>query len=1038
MLFGGAVARGTSDEPAATRPALNVVADFNWLDSLDAAYLQAQRTGQPILVLVEDRSLTTGEWANDAVASLISRDPVDAWVPVRLDLRQSRDAVAALGIAMTPAICVLSVDGRVVGTKQGRLNDATLPEWITSMRAMATSGQPPQSPTRQANIADLASQDESIREMAVRRLEDDRGAAGQIVDVLFDGPMSARLAAMDLLEQWQSPLGGIDPWNPSTLTPVRREALEAWGRSGAPASRPSEIQQSASSIAGLDIEMDALLNAPTDIEARQIREQMAHFGPAGLPSIRRRIKTDSSDADRQRLVALRYRLVASNRLAEQWPGGFDRLASTDAFVRRTAVDELSKLVGGEDSPLLIELFSDEDEFVRERSLRMLRSVGGAQSTKALIDLLDDPEPNVRAAVLKTLGENPDPSMASDLARYVRSEKDADLVVHCIGVLEGIPGDEAVNCLKDLLHHPAWRVRAEACGAIHQKMQAREQMEPAQIASLVDALRKCLDDPDDFVVSQAAIALVSFNVSPANLAVMNAMDRHPSLGLDVLNSVGRDRDSTVMLLPAIRKLLTNPKPQIRAAAIRAVCQFAPEAAGREVAVGLKDPDATVRQEAATGLATALEESFPDAGTVYSEPGNYQSTRETVDVEQWVRDFIAGSRRPTWMIALKPDLEKMIADPDEQTRVAAAMSLCALGGADEAWPVLQRSADSELARGTETAALPWLDWDRRKMLWDRLAAITPDGQMPRLIEQFSAVPDQRAVMPLWDLLRDPPRDGILAAVNGALEGLYGVGNAQVVNILGQPSSPTAHPDKCLADANAVVNQGGELQKVQALCLIMKAAPNEVAKPAAEVYENKTNSTSLRTDALQILLLSQPKDKAVSSAVEALSDPAMRKVGVSYLALGNQAVCLIRKGIYLNPMSAVNEVQYGGVGQIIEVPVPAGLNASIAEKLLTDDDEDVAGCAGYLLTIMGDHRGLASLLRALESHGFQDDDWRALAYRGIAKLDDDSQTPTLQRIYESFAGQTWEIRQFYWTIRAMHGPNILKLRKKIRDEIGMQQLQ
>jgi hypothetical protein len=295
-----------------------------------------------------------------------------------------------------------------------------------------------------------------------------------------------------------------------------------------------------------------------------------------------------------------------------------------------------------------------------------------------------------------------------------------------------------------------------------------------------------------------------------------------------------------------------------------------------------------------------------------------------------------------------------------------------------------------------------------------------------------------MPLWDLLRDPPRDGILAAVHGALEGLYGISNARFTTGLDQPSSPPAGAEKCLADANSMLQQGEELQKVEALCLTSEVTPNEVAKPATEVYADKKNSASLRTDALQILLLSQPKDKAEQTAVEALSDPEMRKVGVSYLALGGQAVYLIRKSVYLTSPALISDVQYGGVGQIIEVPVPAGLNAASVEGLLSDEDPDVAGCAGYLLTILGDRRGLVPLVRALESHGFEDDNWRKLAYRAISKLDDDSQTPTLQRIYESFAKQTWEIREFYWTIRAMHGPNVLKLRKRIRDEIGMQQLQ
>jgi len=35
------------------------------------------------------------------------------------------------------------------------------------------------------------------------------------------------------------------------------------------------------------------------------------------------------------------------------------------------------------------------------------------------------------------------------------------------------------------------------------------------------------------------------------------------------------------------------------------------------------------------------------------------------------------------------------------------------------------------------------------------------------------------------------------------------------------------------------------------------------------------------------------------------------------------------------------------------------------------------------------------------------------------------------------SYDVRNFYWSIRAMHGPEILKLRKRIRDEVGMEML-
>jgi hypothetical protein len=93
---------------------------------------------------------------------------------------------------------------------------------------------------------------------------------------------------------------------------------------------------------------------------------------------------------------------------------------------------------------------------------------------------------------------------------------------------------------------------------------------------------------------------------------------------------------------------------------------------------------------------------------------------------------------------------------------------------------------------------------------------------------------------------------------------------------------------------------------------------------------------------------------------------------------------------------------------------------------------------VALLGDHRGIDPLLKAARTHGFDSDDWTKMVYRAITRLDDDSQTPILEEIYKAIGKNTWQIHEFYWTIRAMHGPNILKLRKKIRDEVGMAQLQ
>jgi hypothetical protein len=246
--------------------------------------------------------------------------------------------------------------------------------------------------------------------------------------------------------------------------------------------------------------------------------------------------------------------------------------------------------------------------------------------------------------------------------------------------------------------------------------------------------------------------------------------------------------------------------------------------------------------------------------------------------------------------------------------------------------------------------------------------------------------------------------------------------------------------MQDAAAMLDKGGELQKTEALCLMYGISPGATTRPATKILDNKSNSPALRRDALQVLLLSLPEPDGRAAAVSAIGDPEMRKVAVPFLALGSQAVSNIRGDIYLNTSSEV-VTDYGGINQndpIIHVKVPNGLDAQPLLGLLSDPDSDMAGYAGYLVALLGDHRGIDPLLKAARTHGFDSDDWTKMVYRAITRLDDDSQTPILEEIYKAIGKNTWQIHEFYWTIRAMHGPNILKLRKKIRDEVGMAQLQ
>ena len=54
----------------------------------------------------------------------------------------------------------------------------------------------------------------------------------------------------------------------------------------------------------------------------------------------------------------------------------------------------------------------------------------------------------------------------------------------------------------------------------------------------------------------------------------------------------------------------------------------------------------------------------------------------------------------------------------------------------------------------------------------------------------------------------------------------------------------------------------------------------------------------------------------------------------------------------------------------------------------------------------------------------------------LDDSAKMPVLREIYGRLDG-SYDINRFYWTIRIMSGPEVLKFRKEIRDKVGMENL-
>jgi hypothetical protein len=110
------------------------------------------------------------------------------------------------------------------------------------------------------------------------------------------------------------------------------------------------------------------------------------------------------------------------------------------------------------------------------------------------------------------------------------------------------------------------------------------------------------------------------------------------------------------------------------------------------------------------------------------------------------------------------------------------------------------------------------------------------------------------------------------------------------------------------------------------------------------------------------------------------------------------------------------------------PEGVKAEYVRPLLTDPDFEVAAGAGYLLSVLGEPDGIEPLLKYWRRQQKSDTESSKLVYQAIAVLDDPKHIPVLREIFAKLDKS--ELYEFYWTIRIMSGPEILKFRKQVRD--------
>src|SRR5262249_35849041 len=145
------------------------------------------------------------------------------WTLVVLDADRDAAAARSLSVGAIPALRLLTPTGRLVASSEGYMPADKLLEWLgryydaasrAAAEELADEGELT-TPIITKLVALLRNRDPALREVAVRRLlPRPELAAREVAGEFATGPLQARLAALELLREWQAPVADLDPWRP--------------------------------------------------------------------------------------------------------------------------------------------------------------------------------------------------------------------------------------------------------------------------------------------------------------------------------------------------------------------------------------------------------------------------------------------------------------------------------------------------------------------------------------------------------------------------------------------------------------------------------------------------------------------------------------------------------------------------------------------------------------------------------------------------------------------------------------------------------
>ncbi|MDW8245246.1 MAG: HEAT repeat domain-containing protein [Sandaracinaceae bacterium] len=334
-------------------------------------------------------------------------------------------------------------------------------------------------------------------------------------------------------------------------------------------------------------------------------------------------------------------------------------------------------------PLIIQAL-DEPGPVRTQAARSIAQIGSPGADSA------------RPALLRVLAESKDPANRAAVAwalAVLGESSAADAIVEefAAGRLQGQPGFDprvvaravGVERLSKMTKHKEVSVRALVAQALSE----------AGGPEVVSPLIELLSDEDDQVRKQAAAGLGRVGDTRAASALFAAMQRNPSMRLQVLDALKRSTSAKGLAL-LLREASSDEARRDLVAMIRATHD--PEGA-EALASMLSSKDEQIRFQASAGLAELGDKRAQPFLLEFAKGSDLDRARDALDLLFWVSS-------PEVVPALAP----MLNDDAFIARRAGIIKVLGRSGSEEAGRLLMREIDGDDA-GAAAIALAELRYE-----------------------------------------------------------------------------------------------------------------------------------------------------------------------------------------------------------------------------------------------------------------------------------------------------------------------------------------